>query len=163
MFINDKQLKKLIRLNLCIYDYFQLSINSLNTLSIFIPSLQKKLLFWKHIYLQKYLNVHGWQITPKYYIWWMWECFESWDYNSRQFKYRKHYSNEKVIVQMQELCLKIKYKLIIFDELINLTFAKKIYKRKQQHYQNWCDMSFLRCLLYWFLHQSQHINKLYNN
>ncbi len=24
-------------------------------------------------------------------------------YNNRQFKYRKHYSNEKVIIQMQEL------------------------------------------------------------
>jgi disulfide oxidoreductase YuzD len=46
-------------------------------------------------------------------------------YNNHQFKYRKHHSNEKVIVQMQEFLAHDILEANFFYDLINITFFFK--------------------------------------
>jgi hypothetical protein len=51
--------------------------------------------------------------------------------NSCEFKYKNHYSNERVIAQMNKLWPKIKCNIIIINNLINSKFVKRfITKRK---------------------------------
>jgi hypothetical protein len=46
-------------------------------------------------------------------------------YNSCELKCKNHYSNERVITQINKLWLKIKYNTIIINNLINSTFVKR--------------------------------------